>query len=167
MVVWPAVAPLAIPPRLMGATLAAEDVHVTWEVKSTVAPSLNLPVALNARVAPFEIVGVTGLIVRLVIVAGDTVRFVVPVIPANTALMEVVPAPTPVAMPCRPPALLMVAMDGEDDAQLTLELKLMVCWPAVPVAVNGTLTPTYVVEFAGVRVIAVMGVEVTATDAVP
>ena len=125
-----------------GATLAAEDVHVTWAVRSTVLPSLNVPVALNCRVAPIAIVGLTGVTLRLVIVAGETVRFVVPVMPANTALMEVEPGPTPVAMPVLPAALLMVAIDGADDAQLTLELRLMVCWPAVPVAVNGTLTPT-------------------------
>lgn len=142
IVVWPAVAPLAKPPPLTGATLAAEDVQVTWEVRSTVLPSLKVAVALNCTEPPITMVGVTGVTFKLVMVAEETVRFVVPVTPANTALIEVEPGPTPVAIPVLPAALLIVAMDGEDDAQLTLELRLMDWLPAVPMAVNGTLTPT-------------------------
>lgn len=82
------------------------------------------------------------MIVSFVIVALDTVRVVEPVIPANTAVTVVDPAPIPVALPCLALALLMVATEGADEAQVALEVRLICCAPAVPVAVNWIATPT-------------------------
>lgn len=47
IVVVPAAAPLANPAAVIGATLAADEFHVTCVVRSTVLPSLKVPVALN------------------------------------------------------------------------------------------------------------------------
>ena len=142
IVVCPAVAPLASPTLLIGATFGAEDVHVTWLVKSTCFPSLKVPTALNCWLVPAVIVLFFGVMTSWVIVALETFRVVLPVIPANTAVTVVAPGLTPVAMPCLPEALLTVATEELDDAHVALCVKLICCTPAVPVAVNGIDTPT-------------------------
>src|SRR5271166_495297 len=48
----PGLAVLARPAVLMVATVALDEVQLTWFVKSTVLPSLNVPTALNCTVAP-------------------------------------------------------------------------------------------------------------------
>ena len=50
MVVSPSPAAVAVPEAAMEATEVAEDVQVTWVVRSVVVPSDRVPVAVNAWV---------------------------------------------------------------------------------------------------------------------
>ena len=104
-------------------------------------PSLNAPTALYCWEPPAVIVLVTGVTPMLVSIALETVNVVVPVIPANTAVIVEVPAPTPVARPWRPAALLMVATDGVADAQVALAVSPMFWVLGSPVAASGRATP--------------------------
>src|SRR5215472_3781058 len=52
IVVCPAAAPLTNPVLLIVAKVGAEDDQLTWFVRSTVLPSLKVPVAVNCKVAP-------------------------------------------------------------------------------------------------------------------
>src|SRR5215467_8650220 len=80
--------------------------------------------------------GLSGVIVSLVIVALDTSNGVLPAIPANNALIVEDPGLTPVAKPCRPAALLTVATAELEEVQVALCVRLICCMPAVPVAVS-------------------------------
>src|SRR5215472_15564819 len=125
IVVCPAAAPLTNPVLLIVAKVGAEDDQLTWFVRSTVLPSLKVPVAVNCKVAPTASVGLTGVMVNFVIVALDTLIVVDPVIPANTAVMVLEPAPIPVARPSLWLALLTVATAELEDAQAALDVRLM------------------------------------------
>ena len=52
IVVWPVASEVARPPATTLATLAAEEVHVTDDVRFCVLPSLKVPVALHCSVLP-------------------------------------------------------------------------------------------------------------------
>lgn len=95
----------------MVATAVFDDVHVTADVRSSVVPSDNTPVAVNCT-PPVVMVklwldGVTKREVRtgavtVTVIAGD-------VIPPRLAVMTVVPCERVVAIPFDPVALLTIA----------------------------------------------------------
>jgi hypothetical protein len=86
---------------------------------------------------------------------------------ANTAVMLVVPGPTPVAKPSNGYALLTVATDGVAEAHVTLEVRFCVLRSMkVPVAVNSVVTPSGTLAVAGVTAMDVRGDGVTTTAAV-
>jgi hypothetical protein len=133
MVVVPVVTGVARPLALTVATAGFDELQVTWEVRSWVVESENVPVAVNCWVAcriMLVSVGVTAIEDR---VAEVTVRVVVPEILPEVAVMVVVPAATAVASP----PLLAVATPGFDEFQATWEV---ISWvdvsEYVPVAVN-------------------------------
>src|ERR1700681_3015530 len=64
IVAAPTAAPLARPVALMVATPVLKDVQLTEDVRSSVLPSVNVPVALNCLVVPRAIAGLTGVSAR-------------------------------------------------------------------------------------------------------
>ena len=78
IVVLPLLKALAEPIELMVATKSDEEFHVTDEVKSSVPPSANVPVAWNCTDDPMSVVRLVGAIVMEVSVEGLTVTMVEP-----------------------------------------------------------------------------------------
>jgi hypothetical protein len=64
--------PIVAGAELMVATVASDDVHWAWLVKSCVVPSLYVPVALNCCVVPSGIEDVPGVRAMDVRTAGET-----------------------------------------------------------------------------------------------
>ena len=133
MVVVPVAIAVARPLLFTVATDGFDELQVTWEVRSWVVASENVPVAVNCWVAcriMLESVGVTDIEDR---VAEVTVRVVLPEILPELAVTVVVPAAAAVARPL----LLTVATDGFDELQVTWEV---ISWvdasENVPVAAN-------------------------------
>jgi hypothetical protein len=62
MLLFPCVAPVAIPEALMVATLVFEDVQITELVRFCLVPSLNDPSAMNCWFCPAPIEGFVGVI---------------------------------------------------------------------------------------------------------
>jgi hypothetical protein len=121
MVEEPTPTPLARPAELMVAMAGADEVHVT-EVRTCVLPSSKLPIAVNCWVVPAAIdavptaieaaAGVTSMEIKF---AGTTVRVVVSVSDPRVAVRVVLPAARVVASP----ELLTVAVDANDELQVT------------------------------------------------
>jgi hypothetical protein len=90
----------------------SEELQVTWFETSCELPSLHVPVAVNCWVAfvtTDEFTGVTIMAERIGVIVSD----LEPLTEPTLAVIVVVPAATPVAMP----APLTLATLGELDAQ--------------------------------------------------
>jgi hypothetical protein len=111
--------PLEPAALLIEATASSDEFQVTCVVRSCVEPSEYLPVAVNCRVVPRAILGLTGSIVIDCRVAGVTVRVVVPEIPSIAAVMVVEPTARAVANPLEPAVLLIEATAPSDELQVT------------------------------------------------
>jgi hypothetical protein len=137
IVVVPVEALLASPFDLMVATPTSEEVHETCTVILTTELSVKVPCAANSCDDPRLIVGLMGVTAIEVNVAVVTVRFVVPLIPANAAETVLLPVATPVATPALSAELLTVATDGVEDVHVTADVKSN-CWPSLnfPMAVS-------------------------------
>src|SRR5271167_485290 len=129
----PTPAPLARPAALIVAVAVVPDDQVTVEVRFSVVPSLNVPVAVNCCVAPLAIEGLAGVTAMDCSVAAVTVSKVEPLIAPDVALIVEFPTPAPVARP----AALIVAVVVVPDDQVTVDVRFCVA-PSlnVPVAVN-------------------------------
>ena len=93
--------------------------------------------AVNCSVFPITTNGLDGVSASDSSTAGLTVSTVEPVIPSSVALIVVGPCPTPVARPCDPEVLEMVATDVAVDAQVTWLVRFSVeLSEKVPTAVN-------------------------------
>jgi hypothetical protein len=157
--VYPAFTPpdsallVATPAVLTVATPVLEDVHVALSVRFCVLPSLKCPVAVKVCVAPLSaITGFCGLTTSTCsdAVPEVTVRVVEPVMPTETALIVLVPAPTAVA---NPPAAI-VATVVVTELQVAVPVKFSVeLSENVPVAVNCSFVPFAIEGFAGVTAI--------------
>jgi hypothetical protein len=129
----PTPTPVAKPATVIVAVDEVAEAQVTLPVRFCVLLSLNVPVAVNCRVAPLVIDGLAGVTAMDCRVAAVTVRTVLPVTPFNVAEMEEVPTPAPVARP----AAVIVATDGVAEVQVTLPVRFCVVLSVnVPVAVN-------------------------------
>ena len=118
MVVLPAATPVARPVALIVAIVGVDEFQATWEVRSWVVESENVPVATNCWVScmiKFASVGATAMEDS---VADDTVRVVFPEMPPMVAVMVVGPTATGVARPL----LLIVATAVFDEFQVTSEV---------------------------------------------
>ena len=168
MVVVPTLIALATPSVLMVAMVGVDDDHVTWPERFMVLPSLNVPIAVNAWVPPCVTVGLGGVTAIDVRVRVFTVKVALPVCPANTAVMLVVPGATPIAIPPFPKALLIVPIPGTDEAHVTLFVTFCVLRSAnVPMAVNCVETASGTEADGGVIAIDVKGDGVTSTLVLP
>ena len=107
-----------------------EELQETVLVMICVVPSEKVPVAVNCCSVPIRTTGFAGVTVIDCKVAPVTVNVVVPAMPPNAAWMVEVPCASPVARPCVPGELLMVATLVEpelhfaDDVRFLLLLSL-------------------------------------------
>jgi hypothetical protein len=99
----------ASPVLLIVAAIGVSDVHVAVLVRSCVPPSVNVPVAVNCCVVPSASVGVAGVTAIDTSSAEVTISVVDPVTDPTLAVIVALPCPTPLALPCVPAALLIVA----------------------------------------------------------
>jgi len=115
IVVDPTPTPLARPCEPAASETVATDRleldQETWAVKSCVLESLNTPVAANCCRVPRAIEGSVGATWIETSAAAVTEMSVEPVIPPSEADTVAVPTPTPLARPCEPAALEIVATD--------------------------------------------------------
>src|SRR5580692_1928170 len=163
---WPAV--LASPPAVMVATLTSEDVQVTCAVRSSVVPSLKVPVAVNCWVPPSDMLGSGGATVMELRVASVTVNIADPGNPANCAPMVAVPGATPATKPLVGDALLTVATEAGDEVQLTELVRFCVLpSPKVPTALNWVAVCSATDAVAGVTVTELRADDSTTSAAVP
>lgn len=168
--VVPGLTVLADPELLMVATVATDEVQVTWPVRIIVLLSLNVPVAVNCCALPWVTVGLLGVTAIDTRVALDTASVAAGLLtmPANTAVIDVCPGATPVVKPGCPGALPIVANDGWLEAQVTFVVRSWggtLGFANVPIAVNCNDTSSYVVAADGVMAIDVSGDDVTSTPA--
>ena len=141
IVVVPAPAADASPFEPEALLIAAVDVvpedHVTLVVRSCVVASVYVPVAANCCVRPFaieEFAGVTSIDARA---AAVTVSMVVPETGPSVAVIAAVPTASVEARPLDPDALLIVAVAGVSEDQVTaVVMSCVVASVYVPVAVN-------------------------------
>ena len=77
----------ARPALVIVATALAAEVHSTEDVKSSVEPSVKVPVAVNWSVKPLAILGSFGVMAIDVTTAGVTVSVVVPTMDPSVAEM--------------------------------------------------------------------------------
>jgi len=112
--------PLLPDALLIDTTDVLLDAQVMLFVRFCVVLSEYVPVAANCLDVPFPVDGFIGDMEIDVKTAGVTVRMVFPLIDPSAAVMVVVPAATPVAVPFTPVALLMVAIVVSDEDHVTL-----------------------------------------------
>jgi hypothetical protein len=127
------------PPPVIVATVVVPDTQLDTCVRSCVLPSVYVPVAVNCKVAPFAIDGLTGVTAIDTSVAAVTVN-VAPglVTPFSAAVICELPKPTAVARP----AELIVATVVVPETHTTCVVRSLVLLSAyVPVAVKGKLSP--------------------------
>jgi hypothetical protein len=123
IVTGPGLTALASPALLMVAQVVSEEAQFTSVVRFSVELSENVPVAVNCSVSPtgrLVFAGVTAIDLRT---AAPTVSTVEPLMLPSVALMVEVPFATPVARPCDPAELEMVATEVVADAQVTWLVK--------------------------------------------
>jgi hypothetical protein len=123
MVATPALLPVATPREpatlLTVARTPLEDDHDASSVRSCVVLSVYLPVAVNACVVPFAMVGVAGVSSIETSVAVVTVNWVTAETPLSVAEMVTTPSVAPCANPSVAAELLMVATAGFEEFQAT------------------------------------------------
>ena len=150
IVVLPCLRAVARPTDVMVATLVVDEVQVTELVRFWLLPSEYLPVAVYCTLVAIFTVWLAGVTVIDTRAAGPTVKVVLPVTPAELALIWEVPCAAPVA---RPPEVI-VAILVLDDVQVTELVRFWVD-PSeyVPAAVNCCVLPLGIEGFAGVTAI--------------
>ena len=164
MVTDPCFFPCAIPEPRIEAMLGFDDFQLNPARVTPELPSLNVPVAVSLIEVCTEILGFAGLITIATRCAVDTVSPVDPLIVPKAAWMVVLPVATLVTKPW----LLTVAAAGFEEVQTTeAETSCVLLSLKVPVAVNGRVAPTAMVELEGVTASDTSTAPVTVSDAVP
>ena len=126
------------------------EAHVIWFVRFSVEPSANVPVAVNCCVSPLGTLGSAGAI-AIDSSVGVTESVVLPVIPSTVALIVALPFATPVASPCEPDVLEMLATEVVPDVQFTAVVRFWVVLSEnVPVTLNCSVLPISMNGSAGV-----------------
>jgi len=162
--VLPTAEPEAIPRLLTVAMLALAVVHVTDVVRTSVLPSLYVPVATSGSVVPRANEGLAGVTASETKVGCPTLSVAEPVIEPDVAVIVAPPVLTPSA---NPPAET-VATVVDDELHVTkLVRSRFVLLLYVPVAVNCCELPTAIDEVPGETVMAVSTAAVTVNEAEP
>lgn len=115
--------PLEPAALLITATAGVDEDQVTNAVRFCVVPFEYVPVAVYGTVALTATVKLIGVTAIETSVAEVTVRFAVPEMRPDVAVIVVEPAATVLAKPFDPAMLLMVATDGEDELQVTDDVR--------------------------------------------
>jgi hypothetical protein len=141
IVVAPGVSDVAKPmvpgALLMVATDVEDELQITVVVRFCVVPSSKVPVAVNCWLVPKAMLGLVGVTAMETSAAGVTVKVVLPVIPLELAVIVVAPGVSDVAKPMDPAELSIVAIDVEDELQLTrVVTSFVVPSEYIPVAVS-------------------------------
>lgn len=150
------------------ATRGSDELHVATEVRSWVELSEKVPVALNCWVMPLTTVGSLGVMSRETREAPVTVIEVVPMTLPEEAVIVVVPAESEKADPFEAASLLIVAIEGAEELQVTeaviscVELSVK-----VPIAVNCCAVPTASIGFLGVTSMETSDIAVTVSEVDP
>ncbi len=128
-----------------------EELHVTDSVISCIAPPVNVPMAVNCWFLPRTMLGLTGVTVIPVSIAGVTVSVAkVERTPENVEMIVVVPSETAVANPIEPGVLPMVAIPVFDDNHVAHVVNdCVVVSASVPVAVNCWVVPLAMLALVG------------------
>ena len=105
------------------ATDADPVLQVTSFVISWVELSVYMPVAINCCFVPLALAGLVGVTEIELKVAGVTVRAALPETAFREAEIVVEPVLIAVAFPVRPGVFEMVAIDGLEEFQVTIEVK--------------------------------------------
>jgi len=144
----------ANPALLIVAVAVVPDVHVVVLVRSSVLPSVKVPVEANCWLVPKAIDGVAGVIVNETSAAEVTVAVVEPVTDPEVAVTLAVPSAILLATPGVGAPVLIVRMAGVSVLQSTVVVMSCVL-PSVyvPVAVNAWVVPKGSVGIAGVTAI--------------
>jgi hypothetical protein len=155
---------VARPPAAIVAAFTLVDAQVAEAVRSSVEPSVYVPMAVNCCVSPAATTGFAGVTAMETSAAGVTVSVVLPVMLPEVAEMVGVPAAWVVA---RPPAAI-VAAAVLDDAQVAVAVRFCVV-PSVyvPVAVNCSVNPADTLWFAGVTAMETSAAGVTVSAVLP
>ena len=103
---------------IVATELGAAD-HETMEVTFDVEPSEKVAVAVNCWVRPLAIDMKLGLTLIEIRLGARTVSVALSDLPPYEAVMVVMPTSTPVARPCEPAELLIVATKLSDENQVT------------------------------------------------
>jgi hypothetical protein len=104
---------------LTSAIVSALEIQLTCLLRSSVVPSLNVPVAASCTVVSLAIEGPGGVSVIEVNVAAVTVTVVEPWMPPRVAVIGVLPGLTPVTSPMVLEVLLTCAIELLPELQLT------------------------------------------------
>jgi len=116
----------ASPVALIVAAIGVSEVHVAVLVRSCVPPSVNVPVAVNCCCVPSASVGVAGVTAIDTSAAELTISVVEPVTEPTLAVIVALPCPTPLALPCVPAALLIVATVSVSELHCTVPVMFCV-----------------------------------------
>lgn len=124
--------------------------------------------AINCCVVPFALIGSVGVTAIDTSVAAVTVKFVVPLIVPDVAVMVTEPVSAAVAIPLVPDALLIVATALFVDDHVTAEvISWVVLSVYIPVAVNCCVVPFALTGLVGVMLIDDSVAGVTVKPVVP
>ena len=118
----PVTRPLLSAAALTWAVAALVEVQLTSLVRSSVVPSLKLPVALSWTEVPLAIDACGGVMVMAVRTAEVTVMTVDPSMPFKVAATDVVPTPTPLTTPATLAALASPFVSATSLTSATVEL---------------------------------------------
>jgi hypothetical protein len=141
---------LAKPWLLMVATAMREELHVAVVVRSSVLPSVSVPVAVNCCFVPSAIEGLAGVTAILKRVGGVTVKVLDPLTEADTAAIVVTPWEALLAKPW----LVIVATAVLEELHVAVFVRFCVLASVnVPVAMNCCVAPSGIEGFAGVTAI--------------
>jgi len=136
-----------VPFILMPATAGLVDAHCAEAVISCVLPSVNVPVAVNCKVAPSNTDPLPGEIASDTSVGAVTVSVALPLTPENMAVMVADPGPLLVAMPL--PAIVTALVF--DELQVAELVRSLLVWSLyVPVALNCWPSPAAIEDEPGV-----------------
>jgi hypothetical protein len=158
----PAATPVARPAAFTVATDVVLDDQITDPVMSCELPLLRLPVAVNCWVNPATIDGFAG--VTAIDWSAAAVTVVLPETVPDVAVIVEMPAETPVAIPLASTVTIAVA-DEVHCADAVISC--VVPSENVPVAVNCWVSPTAMLESAGVTLMDCKAAFVTVNVAVP
>src|ERR1700741_4556505 len=164
MLVLPRLRAVAWPDAVIDAMEEFDEPQITVAVRSWVEPSEYVPVAVKGCSSPRGMVGVSGVMAIDESTAFVTVRFVVPEIDADVAVIVAVPTARPLAKPAvvMLAVVFAIALQVTDAVRSCVELSVK-----VPVAVNCSVTPMGTDGLGGVTAIATRAAEVTVRVAVP